>query len=328
MGDLFGDETRVGIFEFSADSYSVNEDGSTTLPVTVNRSQGDNGAVSVVVSLTPGTAVLGADYTTNTVTLDFAAGELRKTLNLPLLIVDDNVLEEPETVNLALALAPGAPAGALLGGRTNATLTINDNDWAGIFEFSQSSYTASEDGLVFDPVMIRRIGGTVGTVNLIVTTLARTNGAVPGVDYINTNITVTFGPGERSKRVRVPVINNFTVGDGTRALDLGLSLGGLSAPDAILGGSDRSGTADQRRRHPSERLAPAKLRQSAGSRQRRGYRRPGWRRHPQPSQIRAQSPVRRACRRQAAEGLFRRRPTRAKALARHPFPPHPHRRGD
>lgn len=240
VGDLFGDETRVGIFEFSADSYSVNEDGSTTLPVTVNRSQGDNGAVSVVVSLTPGTAMLGADYTTNTVTLDFAPGELRKTLNLPSLVVDDAVLEEPETVSLSLSLAPGAPVGALLGERTNATLTILDNDWAGEFAFSQAGFSVNEDGTAFSPVLIRRTGGAVGTVNLIVTTLARTNGAVPGVDYINTNILVTFGPGERSKRVRVPVINNLIVGDGTRALDLGLSFGPRSEPDAVLGGSDRA----------------------------------------------------------------------------------------
>jgi hypothetical protein len=113
---------QPGTLQLSSAGYSVNENQGTAT-VTVTRSGGSDGAVSVHYATADGTATAGSDYTATSGTLTFAAGETSKTFTVP--ILDDTLVEGNETVNLTLSNPTG---GATLGSPVSATLTIVDND--------------------------------------------------------------------------------------------------------------------------------------------------------------------------------------------------------
>ncbi|MEA5510192.1 Calx-beta domain-containing protein [Crocosphaera sp. UHCC 0190] len=109
---------------FSQANYTINEDGTAIAPVTITRSGGTDGAVSVTLNLTNGTATAPNDYTNNSpITVNFASGERKKIVNIP--IINDLSREGDETLNLVISNPTG---GANLGTQTTATLTIADND--------------------------------------------------------------------------------------------------------------------------------------------------------------------------------------------------------
>jgi hypothetical protein len=113
-----------GSLQFSSAGYSVNEGGGMAT-ITVTRSSGSDGAVSVHYASADGSAT-AADYTAVTGTLSWANGDATpKTFSVP--ITDDGLVEGNETVNLTLSMPDG---GAALGSPAMAVLTIVDNDSA------------------------------------------------------------------------------------------------------------------------------------------------------------------------------------------------------
>lgn len=116
-------DPQAGVLEFDASVYSRLESSITPI-VTVNRTGGTKGAVSVSFTTSDGTAVGGADYTPVTSTVVFPDGDdsPRRVL-VP--ILQDTLGEGNETVNLALSQPGGCAA---LGTPTSATLTIVDDD--------------------------------------------------------------------------------------------------------------------------------------------------------------------------------------------------------
>ena len=122
-------EPLPGIIAFDAPSYTVSEDG-TEATITLERTGGSDGEVSVDLGVSNGTATDIADYANVSQTVTFAPGEVLKTITIP--VVDDTLVEGDETVNLSLSNATG---GATLGVTSAATLTITDNDLAGTLAF-------------------------------------------------------------------------------------------------------------------------------------------------------------------------------------------------
>ncbi|NES74692.1 MAG: hypothetical protein F6K08_00745 [Okeania sp. SIO1H6] len=116
-------EPAPGTLSFSDTTYSINEDGTTQGAVIVTRSSGSDGAVSVTVTPSNGTATADNDYDSTPITVDFADGETEKTINIS--IVDDSEQENDETINLTLSSPTG---GATLGTEETAVLTVVDND--------------------------------------------------------------------------------------------------------------------------------------------------------------------------------------------------------
>lgn len=110
--------------QFSAVTTSVNEDAGT-MPITVNRTGGTYGTISVDYAATNGTATAGADYTATAGTLIFNEGETSKMILVP--IINDNLDEPDETINLTLSYPSG---GATLTTPNTAVATIVDNDVA------------------------------------------------------------------------------------------------------------------------------------------------------------------------------------------------------
>lgn len=121
-GPLFLKFMPAGSLQFSAANFAAGE-GEGAAAVTVERSGGANGEVTVQFATSNGTAVAGSDYVAQTSTLIFADGETSKTVTVTL--TDDASDEADETVNLTLSLPTG---GASLGDRETAVLTIADDD--------------------------------------------------------------------------------------------------------------------------------------------------------------------------------------------------------
>src|SRR5262249_47268964 len=112
----------AGTLQFSNANYSVSENGGIAT-ITVTRTGGSAGSVSVNYATSNGTATAGSEYTATSGPLTFADGETSKTFTIP--ITDDSVVEPNETVNLTLS---GATGGATLGTQATATLTIQNDD--------------------------------------------------------------------------------------------------------------------------------------------------------------------------------------------------------
>ena len=120
-----------GSLAFDSDGVHVRESAGT-VTLTVVRTNGAAGAVSVGWSTANGTASAGSEYTAGSGTLAFAAGENSKTLTVALL--DDTAAEENKTFTVTLHNATG---GAALGDPVTCTVTIVDDDDA------NASYYAS-----------------------------------------------------------------------------------------------------------------------------------------------------------------------------------------
>ena len=127
-----------GTLQFSAQSYDVNENGgSVTLSVT--RTGGSSGAVSVGYSDIDGTAEAGVDYQTNSGTLSWADGDgTAKTVTIA---INDRGLTNGATLSFSVVLA-NPIGGAALGTISTATVNIADND-AGAAPVITSSTTAT-----------------------------------------------------------------------------------------------------------------------------------------------------------------------------------------
>jgi len=110
-----------GNVAFSTAAYSVSESGPTAT-ITVTRTGGSTGAVSVQYATSNGTATAGSDYTAASGTLNWADGDsASKTFTVT--VANDLVPESNETITLTLSNPTG---GATLASPAVATLTLLD----------------------------------------------------------------------------------------------------------------------------------------------------------------------------------------------------------
>jgi len=187
-----------GTFAFGAATYSSDEMNGSVL-TEVKRTGGSAGPVSVTFATSNGTATAPADYTANSGTLNFAAGEISKVL--PVSVFNDTLDETNETFTVTLSNPTG---GATLGGPTTTTVTITDNDPPVAVSISDVSLWEGNSGstsLNFEVTLSAASGQTV-SVNYA--TVAG-GSATAGNDYQPNGNTVTFAPGEISKPVSLLV---------------------------------------------------------------------------------------------------------------------------
>ncbi|WP_256872037.1 Calx-beta domain-containing protein [Nostoc sp. TCL26-01] len=213
---IVDNDARPGAIAFSAANYSINENGTPVTAITINRTGGSDGAVSVTLTPSNGTATAPSDFNSNPIIVNFANGEITKTFAIP--IVNDAVSEPNETINLTLSNVTG---GATIGVQNTALLTIIDNDpLPGTLAFTSPNYSINEDGTPVAAVTITRTGGASGAVSV---TLTPSNGsAIAPADYTNTAITVDFANGETSKTVTIPITNDTLV-EGNETINLTLT---------------------------------------------------------------------------------------------------------
>jgi hypothetical protein len=188
-------ENDVGL-SLAATAYAVGETTNTVV-LGVRRTGDTNATATVDFATAAGTATAGSDYTSASGTLSFAAGEVLKTLTVT--VLDDSSVEASETFSVRLQ----NPVGALVVAPTNAVVTILEDDC--LVQFASASYPVAENA-GRATVVVQRVGGTLRSVGATVRTSDGT--ATAGNDYTATTAAVTFAPGETSKSVVVPILND------------------------------------------------------------------------------------------------------------------------
>jgi hypothetical protein len=187
-----------GNFSLDAATYSINETGGS-ITVTVNRTGGSGGAVSVQYAASNGTATAGTDYTATSGTLTFLTGQTTRTFTIP--ITNDTTDEPDETINITLSNPTGDAA---LVNPSAAVLTIVDNDnppTISIKNYSAQEGNSGTTAFTFD-VKLSEASGLPVSVNW--KTLSGGT-ATPGSDYTAAGSTLNFAPGETSKQITVLV---------------------------------------------------------------------------------------------------------------------------
>uniref|UniRef100_UPI00398EBA78 sodium/calcium exchanger 1-like isoform X4 n=1 Tax=Pristiophorus japonicus TaxID=55135 RepID=UPI00398EBA78 len=210
-----------GLVEFEQAHYQCFENcGSLQLFVT--RRGGNLGrAVKVDYRTEDGTANAGSDYEFAEGTLVFKAGETRRELTVG--IIDDDIFEEDEYFRVRLSnvreeeeeeeegAGEGgggggpAPLGARLGPCDCATVTIYDDDHAGIFAFEQDVVRVSESVGVMR-ARVQRTSGARGTVHVPYRMSEGT--AKAGEDYVHGNGKLVFHNDETLKFIEIEVIDD------------------------------------------------------------------------------------------------------------------------
>ncbi|MEP6849461.1 MAG: Calx-beta domain-containing protein [Acidobacteriota bacterium] len=186
-----------GSLGFSASTYSVNE-AAGTATISVTRTFGSFGPVSVNYATSNGTATAGQDYTTASGTLSWANGDTTaKTFTIP--ITSDAIDEPNETVNLTLT-SPTNGAGLLT---PTSVVTIVDDDNPPTISVSDVLLPEGNQGttnFTFNVTLSAPSGQTV------VVDYSTANGtATTGIDYAFNADTLVFNPGQTTKTVTIAV---------------------------------------------------------------------------------------------------------------------------
>jgi len=206
------DDGAPGAFRFDAVSYFANESlGVNFAVITILRTNGDMGDVSVDVATSDGTALAGADYVGLTNRLYFTNRQVSQTISIP--INDDLLFEGDETFTVRLFNPLG---GATLASPSNATVVIRDNE--AVIQFTAANYTVSEDG-AFATITVVRSGGLFGSHQVTYSTSDGT--AQPG-DYMPVSGVLTFNLGDTVRNFVVPIMDN-TQTNASRTVMLHLS---------------------------------------------------------------------------------------------------------
>ncbi len=190
------------------DAIVDEKDGNAIVPVMLGgpAGQASNSTVSVNYATVNGTASAGSDYSAQSGTLSFAPGQTVQNITIP---ITDTGAKPTEILEISLSDA------------TNATIA----DATGVVVIGASSSSAAPQpalsapadvgvdegvGYVDLPVRLSTPGQSTVTVayatanGTAFTSSARCNN---GSDYVGTNGTLSFGPGETTKVVHVQVLD-------------------------------------------------------------------------------------------------------------------------
>ncbi len=200
-----------GQLSFSTTNYTAYEsDGNAYL--TVVRTNGTSGTVTVAYNTVAGTALPGLNYVTTSGTLSFNDGDASKTFAVPL--VNNNIAQGPVSLSVVLS---NPSSGAVLIAPTNATLTLLHTN-IGVAFVNATNYVRETNGLV--PIFVQRFGGASSSVQV---NYATANGtAVAGVNYTAVSGSLTFNAGETLKAISLPLLYDPQV-TGNLALTMSLS---------------------------------------------------------------------------------------------------------
>src|SRR5665213_1205361 len=202
------DTQKPGTFGFSSASFVAT---NASAHISVLRSNGVAGIISMRYSTTNGTAVAGTDYTgiTNQL-LTFNQNVTSNGFNVAIKdngFIYTNIQEK--TVNLFLSNLGNSPPGATFG-ISNAVLRLINPNYQGYLTLSATNFTGkmSSGSLAF---IVNRVAGSLGSVSVQYVTAD--GSAFNGVDYSGATGTLNWNSGDVSPRiVSIPLIQTQTVG--------------------------------------------------------------------------------------------------------------------
>lgn len=225
------DSSPSGSIVVDQSSYSVDESAGS-VSVTVRRI-GGSGAIDVSFRTTLGTAVVGTDFTSTSGMLSWADGDFSdRTIVVP--ILNDELPEQAESVFVLLSNPTG---GAVLGETYFAGIDIRDDDPPQTFQFSSRTYSVTESGKLAS-ITVTRDGGVAGTMTVDYSTADGSAKSGKGRDFTAAKGTLTFAPGEMTKTISVPILDDkLFEGDESLTVLLANPRGGATLgvnPDTTL----------------------------------------------------------------------------------------------
>ena len=178
---------------------TVEEGDEAEFLVTLSRTSTET--VTVDYATADGTATAGDDFTSTSGTLTFAPGEASKTIPVP--TVEDATQEQTETFTVTL----GSPSGATIqDGSATGTITDDDGPVTTLPALNIADDTVEEGDEAEFLVTLSRTSTETVTVDY-----ATADGtATAGDDFTSTSGTLTFAPGEASKTIPVPTVEDTT----------------------------------------------------------------------------------------------------------------------
>lgn len=187
-------KSQAGQLSFSSPTFGGAE--GQTLSISVQRTQGSTGAVSVDYSVYAGSAD-SRDMTMSSGTLSWAAGDSAlRNISVPLL--GDSDVESVERAFVRLANPRG---GAVLGDTNIASIFVADTGQSATLEFAQHHLLVEEDtGRAI--ITVKRTGTPVGAVSASAQVYSGT--ALAGSDYVvPTETKLTWADGDATARTLV-----------------------------------------------------------------------------------------------------------------------------
>ncbi len=183
-----------GTIFFSNPVMRVNE-GVLSTTVTISRTRGVQGEVTIRYDTFGLTAQAGSDYYGQSGLFVFKAGDTKHDIIIP--IIDDATLEGDEAILLTLQTVAG---GAAQGTQSSALLVIEDNDVAerGVIQF-RTPHTTVREGRRTTDVTVERIGKSDTPVIVHYETIDAT--ARAREDYVRAHGALFFGVGETRKTI-------------------------------------------------------------------------------------------------------------------------------
>ena len=212
---------------------TVEEGEQAQFTVTLSRTS--TRTVTVDYATADGTAQQGSDYTAASGTLQFAPGEASKTIPVP--TVEDTVEEQTEIFTVTLSNPSGA---AIQDGTATGTITDDDGTVTALPLLNIIDATVDEGETAQFTVTLSRT--SIQTITVDYATADGT--AQQGSDYAPASGTVRFSPGEASKTIPVPTVED-TVEEQTETFTVTLSNpGGATIQDGTASGTitDDDGT--------------------------------------------------------------------------------------
>ncbi|MFL6604086.1 MAG: Calx-beta domain-containing protein [Steroidobacteraceae bacterium] len=215
---ISGDATaEVGSIELSGNTYTAPQTAGMAT-ITVNRTGGSAGAVSVAYSTANGTAVSGTDYSAVNGVLEWADGDASsKTVDVP--ISTAKALAGNKTFSVALSdprsgVALGSPSSAVV------TITGSGSAAAGTLQLSASSYSIAQSSGTLK-VSVSRVSGSSGAISVAYATANGT--ALAGTDYTTAKGTLSWAAGDAAAKTFNVTISNAAPFSGSRNFKVALS---------------------------------------------------------------------------------------------------------
>ena len=197
--------------------------------ISVTRTGGSTGNVTVDYATADGTATAPQDYTSMSGTLVFNDGETSKLISIP--IIDDNIPEGSQFLTISLSNPTG---GAVLGNIKKAQLSIQDNDYPTL-SISDVSQAEGNSGTTAFTFTVTSSDAITNDVSVKYSTADGT--AATGTDYQTNSGTVTIPAGQKTASVTVLV-----QGDTTAEVDETFFVNLASPDNAVIGKAKGMGT--------------------------------------------------------------------------------------
>jgi hypothetical protein len=176
------------------------------LTITVLRSGGSAGTLTVNYATADGTALAGQDYTSTSGVLTFNGGETTKTFQIP--ITDDSTTEADETFTVALSNTATIDS---LGAPSTLVVTLQDRSTVPVLSLP-NSFMAEGGPFGTSSEMFMAVDLSAATGRTVTANFATTNGSAfggtgctRGVDYITKSGTVTVPAGATSVTIPITV---------------------------------------------------------------------------------------------------------------------------